>query len=212
MKFTVWASILFFAALAIVMVTASGCGSSSSTNLTDLNISPISPTITVGETIQFSATAVYSNNTNSNVTSACNWTSGNTNVATITSGGSTPGLASGVGNGSVSITCSFASNNSSISSSTTMQVNPAGSVAHPMQGSATVSFQLASGTSVSGLKIDGHTYETGSLPSQLSAGRHFFTSLDGHHIFVMNLYGQRAYDFSISSNGQVELTAAREVN
>jgi hypothetical protein len=213
MKTTVWASALFFAVLATFMVAAPGCGSSSSTTLSDLNISPISPVITFpGGTEQFSATAVYSNNTNATVTASCAWSSSNTNVAAINSGGSTPGLATATGTGSTTITCSYSSNNSSIQSSTDLTVNPVSISTASATGKAEVSFEAASGVPVASVKIDGRVYPGDQLPSELPAGRHYFASSDGRYTFVMNLYGQRAYTFNISSDGRVQLTEARSAN
>jgi hypothetical protein len=211
MKFTVWARVTLLTTLAIFTVIAPGCGGSSGPTLTDLNISPISPQITFpGGSQQFSATAVYSNNTTASATASSTWSSSNTGAATITSGGSTPGLATATGAGSSTITASLTVNSSTISSSTDLTVIAGNIVTRSVEGKAMLSFQLAPGASVSGLKIDGRNYQIGSLPSELPAGRHYFTSVDGHNIFAMILYAQRAYDFNISSDGQLELTAAHD--
>jgi hypothetical protein len=213
MKFTVWASILFCAALAVVAVTAPGCGGSSGPTLSDLNISPISPTIDFpGGSQQFTATAVYSNNTNADATASSTWSSSNTGFATITTGGSTPGLATAVAAGSTTITASLTVGSSSISSSTDLTVVSGGSATRPTHGTALISFQLAPGDSVSKLKLDGQVYEINNLPSKLPAGRHYFSSLDGRDLFVMTLYGERAYTFNLSGNGRVQLTEARDAN
>jgi Bacterial Ig-like domain (group 2) len=52
-------------------------------------------TVTVGQTVQFSATANFSNNTTQNVTSTAAWESSNTGVATVSSAGVATGVSAG---------------------------------------------------------------------------------------------------------------------
>lgn len=69
---------MLVAGLAVVLAS---CGSSS--HLSGLDISPISPTIKVGSRKQFTVAAHYDNGSDQNVTSSVTWTSANTRVATI---------------------------------------------------------------------------------------------------------------------------------
>ena len=90
-------------------VTASMSGISGSASLTvtevaptlsSIAVTPASPSIAVGATQQFTATATYSDGTTGNITSSVTWSSGTTSVATITAAG----LATGVSAGSSTIT------------------------------------------------------------------------------------------------------------
>ena len=71
--------------------------------LKSIAITPVSPSISKGNTQQFTATGTYSDTTTANITSQVTWTSGTTSVATIT----TAGLATGVGAGASNITASL---------------------------------------------------------------------------------------------------------
>ena len=88
--------------------------SSQTVSLTSITVTPANPTISVGRTQQFTATANYSNNTSSNITGSATWTSSDTTIATISSGG----LATGVAAGNVTITAT----SGSISGTTTLTV------------------------------------------------------------------------------------------
>jgi len=67
--------------------------------LTSITVTPSNPTITQGQTVQFTATGTYSDMSTSNITSIVSWSSSNPAVATVDS----TGLASGVGLGAVTI-------------------------------------------------------------------------------------------------------------
>ena len=103
-------------ALPVLLIIA-GCGQffPSSTTITSLQISPLSTSVQPLNTQQFTATATYGNNTTGNATNSVTWTSSATNIATISSGG----LATGVAQGSTTITCS----SGSVSASTTLTVS-----------------------------------------------------------------------------------------
>ncbi|HYM77006.1 MAG TPA: Ig-like domain-containing protein [Candidatus Dormibacteraeota bacterium] len=105
----------------------SGCaGTSSSRNsnpptVTSISVAPTTPSIVVGATKQFSATANYSDGSNKDVTSSATWTSTNSNVASVQSTGqATPGLAKGVAAGSATITAAFSGFNASTTLSVTL--------------------------------------------------------------------------------------------
>lgn len=70
--------------------------------LSYISVSPSTDSNPVGLTVQFTATATYSDGTTANVTKTATWISSNSSVATITSAG----LATGVATGPVKITAS----------------------------------------------------------------------------------------------------------
>jgi hypothetical protein len=93
-------------------ITATLSGVSSSANLTvqvppptlvSVSVTPANPSIQVGATQQFTATANYSNGSTTNVTSTATWSSSATAVATI----NTSGLATGVTAGSATMTATY---------------------------------------------------------------------------------------------------------
>ena len=67
--------------------------------LTTIAVTPANPTLTQGQTVQFTATGTYSDNSTSNISSIVAWGSSNEAVATVNA----TGLATGVGLGSVTI-------------------------------------------------------------------------------------------------------------
>jgi hypothetical protein len=72
--------------------------------LKSIAVTPVSPpSLAVGGTRQFTATAAYANGKTANVTSKVDWASANTDVATI----SATGLAKGVAAGTTTITASL---------------------------------------------------------------------------------------------------------
>ncbi|HWC19696.1 MAG TPA: Ig-like domain-containing protein [Terriglobales bacterium] len=88
--------------------------SSQTVNLTSITVTPASPTISVGKTQQFTATANFSNNTTSVITGSSVWTSSDNTIATINSSG----LATGVSAGNVTITAT----SGTVSGTTTLTV------------------------------------------------------------------------------------------
>jgi uncharacterized protein YjdB len=79
-------------------------GSQTSTT-TAIAVTPASASIAIGNTQQSVATATNSNGTSSVITSAANWTSSDSTIATVSSGG----LVTGVTSGKVTITASSGS-------------------------------------------------------------------------------------------------------
>jgi sugar lactone lactonase YvrE len=84
--------------------------------LVSIGVSPVNPTIATGGTQQFAATGTYSDSSTKNVTTSVTWTSANTSVATISSGG----LATGGGTGTSQISAALGS----VSGATTLTVTP----------------------------------------------------------------------------------------
>ncbi len=87
--------------------------------LQSIQVSPASPSVTVGQNQQFKATGIFSDNSTQDLTASATWTSSNTNVATIAAGG----LATTTTPGTATITATDTS--TGINGSTTMTVIPA---------------------------------------------------------------------------------------
>jgi len=109
-----------------VTITASLGSVTSSTGLTvnknplvGIVVTPVNPTINVGQTQQFTATGTYSDGSMQDLTKTAHWSSSSSGVATINNGVSGGGLATGQGAGSAPITASF----QGITGSTTLSVN-----------------------------------------------------------------------------------------
>ncbi len=82
----------------------SSTGSSSTTTLTAIAIAPTDPSLAVNATQQLTATGSYSNGTTANITASVTWSSSNTAVAAVSTGG----LATGASAGSTTITATTA--------------------------------------------------------------------------------------------------------
>lgn len=115
------------ALFALLAMAACGGTSTSSPNppppptpvVTSISLTPTAPSISVGNTEPFAATAGYSDNSSKEVTASATWSSSDSTVASIQSTGqSNPGLASGVAPGNVNITASY----SGVSAVTTLNV------------------------------------------------------------------------------------------
>jgi hypothetical protein len=83
-------------------INLTGTGQSSSATLTSISISPGSALLSVGNTLQLTATGYYSNGTTQNLTTTATWTTSNSSAATVAAG-----LVTAVANGSSSITASY---------------------------------------------------------------------------------------------------------
>jgi len=105
-------------------IQATQNGMSGSTKLTvqpslvSIAVTPANPTITQGQTEQFTATGTYSDSSTQNITTSVIWTSTVTTVATISNAASLNGLATSVGPGSTTIQATLGG----ISGSTTLTV------------------------------------------------------------------------------------------
>ena len=85
---------VFFAVF--VGLVFSGCGGGSSApRLTGLTVAPTSASVVAGSQQAFTATGLFANGTTQDETSAVTWTSSNSAVATIVSGGAATGVAAG---------------------------------------------------------------------------------------------------------------------
>jgi Bacterial Ig-like domain (group 2)/Galactose oxidase, central domain len=87
--------------------------------LVSIAVAPVSPTIILGTTQQFTATATYSDGSSGDLTTSVTWTSGTPRVATISNAPGTQGLATSAGEGNSTITAS----SGSVNQSATLTVN-----------------------------------------------------------------------------------------
>ncbi len=109
-------------------VSASSGSISGSTTLTvnpavlvSIAVTPAIPTIPLGTTQLFTATGTYTDGSTQNITGTVQWSSDTLTVATISNAAGTQGNASGVGQGSATITASVGS----VTGSTTLIVTSA---------------------------------------------------------------------------------------
>lgn len=183
-----------------------GC-SGGGPDVIDLNISPISPTILVTDTVQFSATAMYNNGTTSDITDTGTWTSSSTSIASIqTEGQATPGLATGVAPGSTEITITMNKGSSTITGTTTLTVDAAGAIVeHPLEGVAPVYFRAFDGVSTSSFTLDGKPLADDTAHLTIPSGDHRLASSDGRYIFFVHINGYRSYTFALSPSGRITL-------
>jgi len=73
-----------------------GCGSSANiAKLLSVSIYPDTPTLSVGSTLQFSATGLYTTGSTNDLTSSAQWSSSNGAVATVNSSGLVTAIAAG---------------------------------------------------------------------------------------------------------------------
>ncbi len=76
----------------------------STVTLQSIAVTPASPTVGIGSTVQFTAMGTYSDNSTKNITSSVTWASSNPSFATIVA---TTGLATGVAIGTTEITATL---------------------------------------------------------------------------------------------------------
>ena len=94
-------SLLIVAVASVAALVACSNSTSPSATLQSIAISGTAPV--KGASIQFTATALYSDGTTKDVTSAATWATSDATIATV----SATGLVTGVGDGTVSISATF---------------------------------------------------------------------------------------------------------
>lgn len=93
----------------------------SSATLQSIAVTPQSTSVTVGNTVAFTATGSYSDGSMKNITLNATWASSNTAEATIqTAGQANPGVATGVATGGVTITAAL----SGVNGTASLTINP----------------------------------------------------------------------------------------
>src|SRR5205085_654098 len=75
--------------------------------LVRVDVTPTMPSIAKGTQQQFMATAVFTDNSNQDVTTQATWGTGDPSVATVSDAAGAQGLASGVGQGQTAIAAAF---------------------------------------------------------------------------------------------------------
>lgn len=88
-------------------VTASTTLTVSSRKLTAVQVTPTNPTAHLGINQAFVATAVYDDGSKATVTTGATWTSSDTTIATVTSGGPSSGVVTPIKAGSTTITANY---------------------------------------------------------------------------------------------------------
>jgi trimeric autotransporter adhesin len=83
--------------------------------LSEIQVTPIQATLTVKGTRQYTATAIYSDNTQQDVTAQATWVSSNTGVAQVSTGGGGPGPGGGGGGGTRGTVTAIAAGSATIS-------------------------------------------------------------------------------------------------
>lgn len=120
--------------LLLLFMVMPGCGGgggdapAQAPTLTSLAVTPANSSQDIGASIQFTATATFSNGSTQNVTSLATWTSSAPAVATVSSATGTKGTVTAVATGSSLITASYGG----LTSSTTVTASPAGTPANVM--------------------------------------------------------------------------------
>jgi uncharacterized protein YjdB len=89
--------------------------------LTRIDVTPPSPAIAAGTTQVFIATGVYSDNSTQDLTTVVTWESSDTGVATVSNADGSRGLATGVAQGSATISAAY----TSVTGTTTLTVSAA---------------------------------------------------------------------------------------
>lgn len=124
------------------IITATLGSVTQTTNLTVTNatvssitVTPSQATIPIGAQKGFSATGLFSDSTTQNITANCQWTSSNTGVATVGSGGGFVSLtATAVGGGTANINASFGG----VTGSATLTVSSATLVSLALSPASTI--------------------------------------------------------------------------
>ena len=109
-----------------VTITASYGGMNATTTVTVANhtlqaiiVTPVDPTVTAGQQLQFTATGYFADGTTQDLTKSAHWSSSASNIATINSGQTGGGLCTAKAAGTATLTAAF----NGISGSTMLTVN-----------------------------------------------------------------------------------------
>lgn len=153
--------------------------------IVSLAVTPAGPTIAAGTTQQFKATATFSDASTQDVTSSATWNSSDTSVATVSSSGSTQGLAQSITPGTATITASFSGQSSTailtvsaatISSLSVSPGNPSIAKGTTQQLTATAAFSdnttqdVTSAATWSSSNLGVATIDSHGLAQSVSAG------------------------------------------
>jgi uncharacterized protein YjdB len=112
-------SVTISASTSAITGSASLSVSGGTATLQSITVTPSNPSVTVGNSVAFTATGNYSDGSTKNLTATSAWTTSNADATIETSGQAQPGLAKGASVGSVTITAA----NSGISGNAMLMVN-----------------------------------------------------------------------------------------
>lgn len=185
----------------------SGAYEAPATTLKTLIVSPTSATILAGQTQQYAASGVFagsSSATNVTTNAGLSWSSSNTAVATVSNAAGTKGQASGVGNGSASITAGYDGLNASATltvnqtgTTTGLTVSPASSA--PLGQAVTMTATVT--PAIAGLSVDFLNGATvlGTAP----------TNASGQAVFATNSLATGSYSLTARFNGNTTYSASQ---
>jgi uncharacterized protein YjdB len=130
--------------------------------ITTISVTPITPVVTLGAVVQFTATAIYSDGTSQNVTGGATWVSSAPGVLAVTTAGGARGRGTGVAAGTATVTATFmglsGSTTATVSTAvlTSVSVSPAGvtlAVGARRQFTATAIYSDGSSRDVTALAV-----------------------------------------------------------
>ena len=181
--------------------------------LQSIEVTAANPSLAAGTTLQFAATAIYSDQSHTDVTRQAVWTSSSTGIATVEA---SAGLATGVATGTATIGAGFGGR----SGETKLTVTPATVVSLAITPAST---KLAAGTSqqlaVTGIFTDGTKQDVGSNVSWTSS-KPTVATVDGNGLAKSIVPGQTSITAScklasvcgaISASATLDVSAATVV-
>ncbi|KTD67477.1 protein with a bacterial immunoglobulin-like domain protein [Legionella santicrucis] len=124
----------------VTTISATVNGVSANTTLTvtgatlsSISVTPVNASIGRNTSLQYTATGIFSDGTNQDITQSVTWTTGNSGIATISNSEGSKGLATGVGAGTTTVTAALGAISNSTNLTVTLatlvsiQVDPANS-------------------------------------------------------------------------------------
>jgi YD repeat-containing protein len=147
--------------------------------LVSIAITPSSPTVGAGSTLQLIATGTFSDLSTSNVSAQVTWTSSNPAVATVSNTVGTQGLVTGVAAGTTTITAA----SGTVSGAVLLTVNPS--------ATAQVGRFLYVANDAAGLSAYSLTATTGQLRALSASGSTYYAApaITGSFLYAVNANG-----------------------
>src|SRR3954468_2674878 len=182
--------------------------------LTSLSVTPVNPTVVVGNSQQFAAAGTFSDGSTQDLTTSVTWSSSNTTVATIsnTSGSQGMATASTAGNSTIQAT------QGSISGSTILNVIAANVTVSPQLASITSSQTQQFQSSAAGVtwlvdNVSGGNSTIGTISASgfytppVTSGSHTITATSGSQngtatVYVQNFRGVFTWHYDNGLTGQ----------
>ena len=195
-------SLIVLGATLSYLVACGGGGGSQQMgrSLQGLQISPTNPQAVIGQSLQLTATASYSDGTTQDVTGQAAWSSSNTAVATAQAGGLVDAVAAGVSSIGASL--------SGVNASTSVTVT--GSSGGPTPGYAYITSAATGNQQVAGAVYQYSIAADGTLSALGEASvatgvnpRAIVSTPDGRNVYVANLGDGTIWQYSVGSTGQL---------